>query len=286
MIKKLFSLLISVLLITSLSISVFAADSSGEVITPIKENTVVVNEYELSKELSFKSDSKLSDMGYSSSDIAGIRDYHQKYVDHLNGLKELSDSTLASQGYTSEQIAVLRNFDGSEAQASLLSATLTISSSTSNFRYVDTYSKGKLSYSWSWAGVPAFKMKDAVAASWNDWAVESNTSNVKYYNVNTGSYYSQSTATFTTDGNGTEGAGHKFNVSMSDNYYYAKSGSGTFNIRSDVHAVKDFYYYLAYGHSELLPTINFSIGVGGASGSISFTSGTVILDEDTGNYIF
>lgn len=286
MTKKLLALLVSVLLIFSLSIPAFAVDSTGEVKTPIKENKVVVNEYEMSKKLSKKSDSELSDMGYSSREISEIRNYHQKYVDHLNGLKKLNDSTLANLGYTSEQIAVLRNFDESEEQASILSATLDIWSSTANFRYVDNYTKGRLAYNWTWTGVPAFKMQDAVAASWNDWIVESNTSYVNYYSVYTGSYYTQGTATFTTDGNGTEGAGHKFNVSMNDNYYYAKSGGGTFDVRSDVLWYKNFYYYIAYGHSEIWPTISFSIGKGGAAASISFTTGTVIEDEETGFYEF
>lgn len=251
-----------------------------------KENKVVINEYELFKELSMKSKTELSAMGYNSSDTEKIKNFHQTYVEHLSKLKKLDDTTLSNVGYTSEQIKILRNFDGSEDQASLLAASLTIYSTTANFNYDGNYTRGRLAYNWYWTGVPAFKMQDAVAASWNHWVVESNTSYVSYYNVNTGSFYTSTSATFTTDGNGTEGAGHKFMVSMSDNYYYAKQGGGTFNVRSDVHAIKDFYYYLAYGHSQLLASINFSIGVGGADASISFTMGTVISGEDTGSYEF
>lgn len=258
--------------------------SVGFAETSLKENKVVINEYELFKELSLKSKAELSTMGYSSINIAEINDYHQIYVDHLNELKQLDDSTLVSEGYTSKQIKILRNFDGSEVQASLLGATLTIYSTPVSFNYDGNYTRGRLGYTWSWAGVPAFKMQDAVAVSWNAWAVESNTSYVSYYNVNTGSYYTQTSATFTTDGNGTEGAGHKFNVSMSDNYYYAKSGGGSFNVRSDVHTPKDFFYYIAYGHSQLVASINFSIGIGGGDGSISFTFGSVIADSDKGEY--
>lgn len=167
-----------------------------------------------------------------------------------------------------------------------MAATLYLGASTANFKYDGNYTTGRLAYTWSWSGVPVFKMQDAVAASWNDWAVTSQSSSVNYYVVNTGSFYSTQAATYSSDGNGTKGAGHKFKVAIGDNYYYAKSGSGYFQLQSDVHAKKDFYYYIAYGHSQIFATINFSIGVGGGSASISFTTGTVIEDYVTGNYKF
>ncbi len=285
MTKKFLALFLSALLISSLSIPAFAANSRNGVKTP-KDNKVVINEYELVKELSLKSQSELSDMGYSAKDISEIRDFHQKYVAHLNGLKKLDNSTLASLGYTLDQIEVLKNFDGSEEQAAFLGANCIIYSTPTLFNYDGNYTRGRLSYNWNWTGVPAFKMQDAVAVSWNNWVVESNTSYVSYYNVNTGIYYTQDTATFTTDDNGTKGAGHKFDVGINDNYYYAKSGGGTFDVRSDVHCQKDFFYYIAYGHSEIWPTISFSIGIGGGTASIGFTTGTVICDAETGSYEF
>lgn len=285
MTKKFISLFLSILLILSLSIPVFAADSTGEVKTP-KENKVVINEYEYVKELSLKSESELLDMGCSAEQISEIRNYHQNYVDHLNRLKKLDNTTLSKLGYTSEQIAIFRNFDESETQASLLSASLNLTSNTANFRYENTYTKGKLAYLWTWYGVPWFGLQDSVAASWNNWVVESNYSAIDYYNTQTGQYYTTCSGTFTTDGNGTLGAGHKFPLKINDNLHYAKTGYGYFNIRSDVHALKDFFYYIAYGHSQLFPSISFSIGTGGAAFSISFTSGTVIEDYEIGSYEF
>lgn len=126
-------------------------------------------------------------------------------------------------------------------------------------------------------------MQDMVAVAWNNWAVTNNTSSIYYYNINTGALYTTKAATFSQDGNGVAGAGHKFNVSLSDNYYYAKHGSGSFTVRSDVHEKTDFYYYIAYGHSQLTASINFSVGISGADASISFTTGTVIADDDRGN---
>ena len=98
-------------------------------------------------------------------------------------------------------------------------------------------------------------------------------------------YYTTKSATFSQDGNGVLGAGHKFSESLSDNYYYAKSGTGYFKVKSDVHAKKDFYYYIAYGHSQLIASINFSVGIGGGDASISFTTGTVIADDTKGSKV-
>lgn len=166
-----------------------------------------------------------------------------------------------------------------------LGATLTLSATAKDFSYDGNYSRGTLSYSWSWGSVPAFKMQDMIAVSWNNWAVTSNSSSVNYYNVNSGAYYTTKSATFSQDGNGVLGAGHKFSESLSDNYYYAKSGTGYFKVKSDVHAKKDFYYYIAYGHSQLIASINFSVGIGGGDASISFTTGTVIADDTKGSKV-
>ncbi len=288
MIKKLLAILLGVLLITSMSTPSFAkVDGKDEVKTPPANNgKVAINEYEKAKELALKSTDELSALGYSSDEIAQIKDYHKNYVKHLKKLQKLDDATLLRLGYTSDQILVLRNFDESETQATILSATMTLYSNTANFRYPDnTYTKGRLAYGWYWTGVPAFKLQDAVAVSWNDWVVESNTSYVSYYRID-GIPYTDLPATYTTDGNGTEGAGHKFNVGLQDNLYYARSGGGSFDIRSDVHAMKDFYYYMAYGHKEYTGTISFSIGKGGADASITFSGVSVIEDDHTGSYIF
>lgn len=50
---------------------------------------------------------------------------------------------------------------------------------------------------------------------------------------------------------GTKGTAHCIDMAIEDNYYKAKRGGGTFDIRSDVHAKKDFTYYLEYGHNAI-----------------------------------
>lgn len=82
----------------------------------------------------------------------------------------------------------------------------------------------------------------------------------------------------------TKGAAHCIDMAVKDNYYKVKRGGGTFDIRSDVHAKKDFTYYLEYGHSTLSINPSFSIGTGGASFSISFSNGVSRAGSDSGTY--
>lgn len=276
--KNSISILLSLLLFTFLSlpvIPVFAAESN--------ENSITMNEYELVKQLAGESISSLQEKNFDSAEISDIKNYKNVFNKHISNLNTLSDNALIANGYSKSQINIIRNFHGTDAELRRLGATLTLSASTHNFKFDGNYTTGKLTYSWKWNSIPAFKMKDMIAASWNNWATTNNSSNIKYYNVNTGAYHTQSAATFSTDSNGTSGAGHKFNVSKSDNYYYAKSGSGSFTVRSDTHAKKDFFYYIAYGHSQLSPSINFSVGIGGADASISFSAGTVISGSKNGS---
>lgn len=270
----LFTLLICV---GSLSMSVFANEYDNE---NNRSYTTTINEYDMIVQLAKESEISLRNKGVDDTEILRIKNYKETYDNHIRYLNMLDDKALMSNGYTSDQIKLIRNFNGSDADMRALSATLSLTTSTNTFNYDGDYTRGKLSYSWNWSSVPAFKMKDMVAVSWNDWIVTNNSSTVKYYGINSGAYYTQESATFTQDGNGTEGAGHKFNMSKSDNYYYAKKGSGSFSVRSDVHARKDFAYYIAYGHSQLLASISFSVGIGGGDASISFSIGTVIMDSN------
>lgn len=185
--KRCFIILLVVFL--SLSSSVFAAEKMSE-LKPLNDYSIITNEYEAVKELSLKSMSELSDMGYNNDEISDIKNYHQVYVNHLNELKLLDNSSLLNHGYTVEQIALLRDFDGGEAQASALSATLSLNVSLVNFRLdSEGFTRGRLSYSWNWSGIPATKLRDSVAACWNDWEPTSNHSDVHYYSLVTGLIY-------------------------------------------------------------------------------------------------
>lgn len=274
--KRIYSLILCFVMLFTISIPTFAEENASH-------STITINEYELAERLASETPATLSEKGFDSNEIAEIKNYKEIYRNHIKNLNTLNDDVLLSNGYTNDQISIIRSFTGSDEEMRRLGATLNLNASPSNFRFDGTYTRGTLNYSWSWASIPAFKMQDMVAVSWNNWAVTSNSSNVKYYNVNTGAYYTSQAATFSQDGNGVLGAGHKFKVSLSDNYYYAKSGSGSFTVQSDVQAKKDFYYYMEYGHSQLVTSISFSVGVGGGDASIGFTTGTVAADSAKGS---
>lgn len=274
--KKIVSFLLCSVLLFTVCFVAFADNNSV---------TVSLNEYELAERLAMQTPATLAGEGFDSAEIANLKNYKNIYRNHIKSLNELSDEALQKNGYTKSQIDLIRSFTGSEAEMRRLGATMTLTVSTSNFRYDGDYSVGTLKYNWTWQSVPAFKMTDMLAASWNGWAVTANSSSIKYYKVTTGEYYTQKSATFTQDGNGTSGAAHKFAVSLSDNYYYAKSGSGSFTVKSDAHSKKDFYYYISYGHSQIHPTISFSVGIGGGDASIGFTSGTSIPASAKGEVV-
>ncbi len=278
-IRKIFSLILSLIILLSVNV-IALADEQEDFVTVRK---VILNEFEVLQKITEKPTSVLIKEGYTEQQIDTIRNYKEIYRKHITELNKLSDDILQLNGYTADKIEDIRNFRGTDAEMMRLGATVTLRTSTSNFRYDGNYTRGTLSYEWSWSGVPLFKMNDMVAVSWNDWIVESNGSTVYYYGLNSGILYTTAGGTYTQDGNGTRGAGHKFKVSMSDNNYYAKQGSGYFDVRSDVHSKKDFYYYMEYGHTQLISSISFSVGVGGGDASISFSIGVSTEAVSKGN---
>lgn len=282
--KKFLSIALCLAMLFTLPATAFATD------TPTDNANIrqaSINEYEALKALAEESVTVLSERGFSSSEISKIQNYKQTYSDHITSLQTLPIDVLAKHGYTAEQISAIKNFNGSEAQMSLAAASLDIYATTVSFKYTPGgRTTGRLAYGWNWTGVPVIKMRDMVAVSWNNWVLTSQGSSVGYFGVNTGDPYTSESATFVNPTNSTwNGAGHKFNMTKSDNYYYAKSGSGHFNVESDGLYQKDFYYYIEYGHATLSYDIGFSVSVpGGGAGSISFSVVTAYADSDSGSH--
>lgn len=235
---------------------------------------VTVSEYEVISELAKRSSTDLINAGYSAQEIQDIRNYKELYVEHIVGLNDLSTEALKEHGYTDSQIYEIRNFTGSEAQIARIGATMTLQADITSLKYDGKYSRGTIIYSWLWNGIPEFKMKDIVAFAWNDWIVETQRSSVSYMNIQTGKYTNEKSATYVTANLQTMGAAHRFNVSEDSNYSYAKTGNGSFTVRSDVQTRKDMYLYASYGHSEAIASApSYSISVTGGGFSISFSLG-------------
>ena len=205
--KKLLRIFLLLIMILAMSTTAFAQDYQ----TSSLSQEVTLNEFELAKQLAEESVSTLNAKGYSFVEIENIKNYQDVYHSHIKELNMLSDSSLKNNGYSQEQIIIIRNFTGTDTEMTRLGATLTLNSVPVSFKYTTGgLTTGKLTYNWRWTGVPAFKMQDMVAVSWNNWDVIGNSSYVDYYNVNTGAYNTSQSATYSEDGNGLLGAGHKF----------------------------------------------------------------------------
>lgn len=255
---------------------------------------VQISEYDAIEELAIKPDKVLVKEGYDEDEIAKIKNYKDYYSDFVYELSELDDEALAAAGYTGAQIEIIKNFNGDQKDIERVSATLNISANPQYFRYEasEGLTKGMLSYSWSWSGIPAFKMTDLVAVGWNGWTLfstsDKQSSTIKYYNVNNGNLHSTSSGTMlnVNDGASSSGRGHKFAVAKNDNAVYAKSGTGYFKVKSDVYAKKNFYCQAKYGHSQLSLTPTFSVSLSGISVSVSFGKKITTAGTSNVNYEF
>lgn len=266
--KKLFSVILSLVILLGVNANAIEIKNDNNI-------NIVINEYDLIKNISEEYSENFQEYGLDSQQYKDILNYKDIYRKHINELNKLTDNSLKNNGYDDQQISIIRSFTGSEDEMSRIGASVTIKASTSGFKYDGDYTRGTLKYTWSWSGVPVFKTQDMLAVSWNGWDVTSNVGYADYYGINSGNIYTTKAATYTEDGNGTEGAAHKFKMAIEDNYYYAKDGGGTFTVKSDTHAKKDFYYYMEYGHSQITVSgPSFTVGTGGGSGSISFSFGT------------
>lgn len=281
--KKRIISLFAVALIAWASTANAYATSRVAVLEPQERTVVITNEYIAISELAKQNVDSLRLMGYDEREINDIQNYKEVFVNQINELSEFDKETLKEFGYSDTQINTIMNFDGTEAEIMRASATVTLTVSA-NLTYDGDYTTGHFNYSWKWNGMPAFKMQDMVAVSWNSWPVTKEGATISYYNMNTAKYYTAKAGTYTNDGQGTEGAAHKFNMIL-NNENYAKQGTGMFNVKSDVHAKKDMHYYIAYGHSEFGMNISFSISSGGLEPSLEFSKHVVTLAPKKGTII-
>ena len=289
--KKFFSLLICVAFLFSMPMTAFAANASN-LSSQKATTTFSMNEYDALKQLAAQTSATLAKSGYNTTEITAIQNYQQLYLEHIENLDGYSDVALTRQGYTSTQIKGIRNFTGTDAEMQRLGATVTITM-TPNFKYTQGgRTTGTLNYTWHWSGQPAIKAADIIAFSWNGWWVTNQSSTVAYSDEISGVLQATYPATYVYP-NGQEstaGAGHKITMSKLQGSWYASEGLGSFSLRSDVAAKKDFSCYAAYGHTgvNIAGSIGFSISTSGAdiAGGINFTFGTSIMQKARTSFQF
>lgn len=157
-IKKsiMFLIVVSTVLIPCFNAFAVEIESNGQ-IGANGELCVSISEYEAVKQLSGESYSALQQAGYTVTEIREIKDYKNVFSEAIRDLAELDESALVAAGYNDKQISVIKNFNGSDEEIALASAKMYISAEPEYFRYdsSDKLTKGMLSYSWYWFGVPA-----------------------------------------------------------------------------------------------------------------------------------
>lgn len=139
--------LIGTMLFTSTT--AFAADDFSVNSEPITFST---NEYDIIQDLKMSTNSELSTIGYSSEEIAEIRDF--SFENALVERGKLSDEELYILGYTPEQIELLRNYDGGplENHPEMRRAYASLDGNI----YTLTTSKYEIGakYEWEWSNAP------------------------------------------------------------------------------------------------------------------------------------
>ena len=110
----------------------------------------------------------------------------------------------------------------------------------------------------------------------NGWAVTSDSCVVNYYDMTTGKLSRVTPADRVkakTADKGLTGIGYKFAEAVAANNEYAQHGSGWVKLKTDVHALKDCYYSISYGHTQLSLSVDFSVGCSGLEPVVNFKSG-------------
>lgn len=265
--KKILSLLFSFILLLTCTIPAFAA--------PATQTQTVTNEYEALMELYGNSTSDLKQKGYTNDEIQTIRNFDETYNQHILKIAKLDSSVLSAHGYTSQQIRKIKNFNPTTATTEdkiLLSATCHTKATIDNY----TGTTGRITSTFEWTGVPAFKMTDILATAWNNWYITGKSANIEYANINNPNDTFSETPTYKKSDTGLEsfGASYYFPASKQDNYYYSRRGSSIFVLGCDTKQHLETASRL--GHQQGIASLSVSIR-GGLD--ISFSTGRKSLGD-------
>lgn len=267
--KRFLSFILTLSMILTTSVSVFAS----EPIQVIGKDEVITNEYEAVKELQKLPNNELRRSGYTESEIESINNADTLFDEHIEFLSTLEDSNLIEAGYTDEQIQNIKEYNPLEATTSdkmLLSATCITTSAIDNY----TGTTGRVTSEFRWQGVPAFKMKDVLITSWNNWEITGKSANVKYNHIyGTQSSFWQSPTYQPPEGGMTSyGSGYQYSAALQDNYFYASEGYSIFVLKRQSRSHLETISRVS--HQQGMASIGYSIR-GGLDISISF--GRVLL---------
>lgn len=242
-----------------------------------------MNEYDYWKQLNSMSIQELSRLNISKEDIKYIKEF--SFAEKIKERAKLDDKTLKNMHYTDEQIEMLRNFSGTEAEMSVLSASVSMNHFVHYYYYDSSVNEtyAKIGFSWNWSSQPLTSgMTDALAGTWQNLYLDDNygydTYSTVRYQLNSGSdltYYDApidgDPLNFTSE----------FPFAL-DDYTYAWSYSGYGSVKLvGSGQVAMLPIRIAYAHTflTLSPSVSFD-GMGG----IGFGWGTTNAGSDYAVY--
>jgi len=249
--KKIFALILSAMMLFSLTATAFAVE-------PAVERTVT-NEYEAMLLLQESSPSELSEQGYTESEINIIQNADNLFDEHIALLATLPDASLANAGYTDKQIAGIKSYS---ADTATVNDKVRLSAQCETTSYIDNYTgtTGRVTSSFVWNGIPAFKMKDILITAWNNWQITGKTANIKYTHIYGTQPSFWQTPTYQTPESGmtSYGSGYCYSAALQDNYFYASEGYSIFVLSRQ-----------ANSHLETIARVSHQQGIASLSFSIS-----------------
>jgi hypothetical protein len=289
--KKLLSVIVTIIMIFSMSSMAFAVDARS-----ISQN-IFTNEYDYIVGIQKLNDKELNEIGLSKSDVEAI------VSDFYTGLVargSLSEEMLAGYGYSDEQIAKLKKQEIPSSRESIealfTDEQLRDFAGTCTGVITSTYLTGRFGifkYNWSWDHCPIITLTDSTAVHWMaktsggfdlDVTKFSDDTVVKYYYNST--YMFQRT--------GTEVVSLAFDsfelkFPMTETFTsstgltetaYAKEGYIQVSVRVEPEVTNDISYLkvaAVYGH-RILGIGEPTLSIGGDGITISFT-GSITIDN-------
>ena len=274
--KKLVAVFISLSALFSFTLPASAVSTETELANQTYSSSeYTINEYDYIASMDALSDQDLENLGYSSENIAIIRNADSVLDNEIERLNTLPDSNLSNLGYSEQQIELIRNYDpetATTAERSLLGGDCKVTVTIDNY----TGTAGRVTTEFEWTTQPAFKMVDILATSWNNWYITGKVANIEYANIyGTNDTFWETPDYFLPDNKlESNGSGYKFNAAKQDNMYYSRSGYSIFVLGSQ--SPQHLEAGGALGHQQGIADLSYSIdGV-----TITFSIGRVSADFD------
>ncbi|AVP54516.1 Uncharacterised protein [Clostridium tetani] len=273
---------LSVMALLLMTVMLLHSNVSAKSIESISEenySVVSTNEYTLLKEA--EKNKELTRNGLNAN-----CNVDELFKEELTKRSKLSDESLKKLGYSSSEISGLRNFKGTPREMAAYSGGVDVGVYISNGGSSNGRKTAKINFSWNWNKMPIVKTTDIIGLGWtakadNDLELKAQLKggicNINYYNANGGGYlYTRQSAIIEDDGF----CNASFKIPMYTNQGinpFAKSGNGYWTVQTDRTPINRIAAVVKYGHNTLTITPSISI----SSNPLGFSFNTTTLISGT-----